>query len=164
MTSPIDSTSQRTRDTRAAEEITRGTLRVLSGLGFAGLQEMTFANNRRADVVAIDSSGCVTIAEVKSSVADFRSDSKWHHYMEYCDRFYFAVAPDFPQELIPDDAGLIVADNYNGAVIRDAMESKLSGARRKSVLLKFARLAAMRLQSHRDADWTATLASPTRQP
>ncbi len=153
----------RTRDTRTAEAIARGTLRLLSGLGFAGLQEMTFANNRRADVVAIDATGHVTIAEVKSSVADFRSDEKWHHYMEYCDSFYFAVGPDFPQDLIPEDVGLIVADNYDGAIIREAQTAKLSGARRKSVLLKFGRLAATRLQSHHDADWTAALASPTGQ-
>lgn len=152
----------KTRNTDSADAIARGTLRLLSGLGFAGLQEMTFSNNRRADIVAIDPAGTVTIAEVKSSVADFRSDEKWHHYMEFCDRFYFAVGPDFPQDLIPEDVGLIVADNYGGAVIRGAPESKLSAPRRKSVLLKFARLAATRLQSHRDADWTAALASPTR--
>ncbi len=155
------SATPRSIDTRAAESIARGTLRLLSGLGFAGLQEMTFSNNRRADVVAIDASGHITIAEVKSSVADFRSDAKWHHYMEFCDSFYFAVNPDFPQDLIPEDVGLIVADNYDGAIIRQAQTVKLSGARRKSVLLKFGRLAATRLQSHRDADWTAALASPT---
>ena len=107
-----------TNQPRAAE-IARGVLRLMSDYGFAGVTEMTLANGRRADIAAIGPGGEITIIEIKSSVADFRSDQKWPEYRPFCDRFYFAVAEDFPQDLIPDEAGLIIADAYGGAVLRD---------------------------------------------
>lgn len=143
-----------------AAEIGRGTLRLLDGLGYFGLMEMSLANNRRADLVAIGAAGEIIIVEIKSSVADFQSDAKWPEYMPYCDQFFFAVGPDFPQELIPDEAGLIVADGYGGAVIRDAPLDKLAAARRKAMTLKFGRLAASRLQATQVAGWTSALATP----
>ena len=133
-------------DSRAGE-IVRGTRRLLGGLGFFGVTEMSLANNRRADIAAVSQAGEIAIVEIKSSVADFRSDAKWQDYMPFCDRFYFAVMADFPQDLIPEDVGLIVADGFGGA-------AKLAGARRKAVTLKFARLAACRLQMVNDAGWT----------
>ena len=92
---------------------------------------------------------------VKSSIADFRADSKWPEYLPYCDQLYFAVANDFPHDLIPDETGLIVADAFGGAVVRAAPEDKLSAARRKAVTLRLARLAAMRLTQSADTGWTA---------
>jgi hypothetical protein len=144
-----------------AGEIARGTLRLLSGLGYFGLTEMTLANNRRADIAAVGPAGEITMVEIKSSVADFRSDSKWPEYIPFCDRFYFAVMEDFPQDLIPLEAGLIVADAFGGAVIREALPDKLAGARRKAVTLRLARLAAARLQAGQDAGWTAAQVSHT---
>jgi hypothetical protein len=144
-----------------AGEIARGTLRLLAGLGYYGVTEMTLANNRRADIAAVGSGGEITMVEIKSSIADFRSDSKWPEYMPFCDRFYFAVMADFPQELIPETAGLIVADAFGGAVIREAVEAKLGGARRKAMTLRLARLAACRLQMGQDAGWTAAQVSHT---
>ncbi len=138
-----------------AGEIARGTLRLLAGHGFCGVTELTLANNRRADIAAIGPAGEIWMVEIKSSVADFRSDSKWPDYMPFCDRLFFAVGSDFPQELIPDETGLIVADAFGGAVIRDAPEDRLAGARRKAVTLRIARLAAMRLTIAADAGWTA---------
>ena len=137
-----------------ASEIARGTLRLLAGHGYYGVTEMTLANNRRADIAAVSQAGEIAIVEIKSSVADFRSDAKWQDYMPFCDRFYFAVMADFPHDLIPEDVGLIVADGFGGAVIREAPVAKLAGARRKAVTLKFARLAACRLQMVNDAGWT----------
>jgi hypothetical protein len=139
---------------RRAAEICRGTLRLLGHLGYYGLTEMTLANNRRADIAALGPGGDVWMIEIKSSVQDFKSDSKWREYMDYCDRLTFAVADDFPQELIPPEAGLIVADAFYGAVIRDAPETRLVPARRKAVTLRFARLAASRLTAFTDAGWT----------
>ncbi|MAN67790.1 MmcB family DNA repair protein [uncultured Hyphomonas sp.] len=141
-------------DSRAGE-IVRGTRRLLGGLGFFGVTEMSLANNRRADIAAVGPSGEIWMVEVKSSIADFRSDSKWPEYMPFCDQLYFAVASDFPQELIPDETGLIVADAFGGAVIRDAPEDRLPAARRKAVTLRMARLAAMRLTQTADIGWTA---------
>lgn len=106
---------------------------------------MTLANGRRADVAAIGPAGDVTIVEIKSSVADFRSDQKWPEYRPFCDRFFFAVSHEFPHDLIPDEAGLIIADGFGGAIIREPETEKLAAARRKAVTLRFARLAATRL-------------------
>lgn len=139
---------------RRAAEICRGTLRLMAELGYYGVTEMTLANNRRADIAAIGPGGDIWMIEIKSSIADFKSDNKWHEYMDYCDRLTFAVADDFPQELIPPQAGLIVADAFFGAVIREAPETRLVAARRKAVTLRFARLAAARLTSIGDVGWT----------
>jgi hypothetical protein len=128
-----------------AVEIARGVLRLLNSYGFAGVTEMTLANGRRADVAAIGPAGDVTIVEIKSSVADFRSDQKWPEYRPFCDRFFFAVSHEFPHDLIPDEAGLIIADGFGGAIIREPETEKLAAARRKAVTLRFARLAATRL-------------------
>lgn len=144
-----------------AGEIARGTLRLLVGLGYYGVMEMLLANKRRADIAAVGRTGEIAIVEIKSSVADFRSDTKWRDYMPFCDRFYFAVMADFPQDLIPLEAGLIVADAFGAAVIREAVPDKLSGARRKALTLRLARLAAARLQASQDAGWTAALVSHT---
>ena len=110
-----------------------------------GLTEVTLRNSRRADVMAIGRDGTVWIVEVKSSVPDYRSDAKWQEYRDFCDRFFFAVPPDFPAEIIPDDCGLIIADSYDGAIVREAPDLKLNAARRKAVTLRFARMAAERL-------------------
>ena len=141
-------------ESRAAE-IVRGTRRLLGGLGFFGVTELSLANNRRADIAALGPSGEIWMIEVKSSIADFRADSKWPEYMPFCDQLYFAVANDFPQELIPDETGLIVADAFGGAILRDAPEDRLPAARRKAVTLRMARLAAQRLTQTADSGWTA---------
>lgn len=138
-------TVQDTELSPAAAQISRGVLRLLSNHGFAGVTEMTLANGRRADVAAIGPGGEITIVEIKSSVADFRSDQKWPEYRPFCDRFYFAVGHEFPQDLIPQETGLIVADAFGGAVLREPDYEKLVAARRKAVTLRFARLAASRL-------------------
>lgn len=139
---------------RRAAEICRGTLRLMGDLGYFGVTEMSLANNRRADIAAMGPGGDIWIIEIKSSIADFKSDNKWREYMDYCDRLTFAVGNDFPQELIPPEAGLIVADAFYGAVIREAPEARLVPARRKAVTLRFARLAAARLTALTDAGWT----------
>ncbi|MEO0983302.1 MAG: MmcB family DNA repair protein [Pseudomonadota bacterium] len=128
-----------------AAAIARGVLRLFEALGHCGITEMTLANGRRADVAALGPGGEVSIVEVKSSVADFRADAKWPDYQPYCDRFYFAVGHTFPADLIPDEAGLIIADGFGGAVVRESTEAPLAAARRKAVTLRFARMAAQRL-------------------
>ncbi|MEL6753729.1 MAG: MmcB family DNA repair protein [Pseudomonadota bacterium] len=128
-------------------DLTRGVVRLCVQLGLSPVTELTLANGRRADVAALCPKGEIEIVEIKSSVADFRSDQKWPKYAPFCDRFYFAVSAAFPSELIPDDCGLIIADAYGGAVVRPAQTDKLSAARRKAVTLKFARLAALRAAS-----------------
>jgi hypothetical protein len=130
-----------------AADICRGVARLLRAHGMASLAEVSLANGRRADVVAIASSGEIWIAEIKSSIEDFRADAKWPEYREFCDRLFFAVAPAFPREVLPGDTGLIVADRYGGEVVREAREHRLAGARRKAMTLRLVHTAALRLQA-----------------
>ena len=124
--------------------VTRGAGRLMADLGYAPLLEVTLPNGRRADIMALGPRGEIAIAEVKSSLEDFATDHKWSDYLPYCDTFYFAVAPGFPREVLPDEPGLIVADNFGGAVLRESPVSPLAGARRKALTIAFGRLAAIR--------------------
>lgn len=130
-----------------AEQIARGVCRSLTELGFATLTEFTLRSGRRVDVIGLDLAGEIAIVEVKSSLADFRSDGKWPEYLDFCDRFYFAVAADFPREVLPEDCGLMVADAYGAAILREAPVARLNGGRRKAQTLRFALTAALRLGS-----------------
>lgn len=130
---------------RPGQILTRGVLRALRDQGLAGLAEVTLATGRRVDAMAIDRKGEIWVVEVKSSLADFRSDAKWQEYEDFCDRFCFAVPADFPQHVLPPEPGLFVVDAYGGALVRDAPTSKLSAARRKALLVQFGRLASARL-------------------
>jgi hypothetical protein len=124
--------------------VTRGAARLLADMGYAPLLEVGLPNGRRADVMALGRKGDIVIVEVKSGPEDYRVDRKWPEYAPFCDAFFFAVAPDFPQPLLPDNPGLIVADGFGGAVLRDAPSRPLAPARRKALTLAFARLAALR--------------------
>lgn len=124
--------------------VTRGVARLMGSLGYAPLAEVCLPNGRRADIMALGRKGEIFIVEVKSSLEDFRTDRKWGEYLPYCDAFAFAVAPEFPREILPPEPGLIVADGFGGAVLREAPVSPLVGARRKALTLAFARLAALR--------------------
>ncbi|MDB5441759.1 MAG: hypothetical protein JWP73_135 [Phenylobacterium sp.] len=124
--------------------VTRGAARLLTALGYAPLAEVTLPNGRRADLMALGPKGQLFIVEVKSGLEDFRTDQKWHEYQPYCDAFAFAVAPEFPREVLPDEPGLIVADGFGGAVLREASPVPLAGARRKMLTIAFGRLAALR--------------------
>ena len=124
--------------------VTRGAARLFLALGYAPLLEVGLPNGRRADIMALGPRGEIAVAEVKSGLEDFRTDRKWGEYLPYCDAFYFAVAPEFPREILPEEPGLIVADGFDGAVLREAPAIPLAGARRKALTLAFARLAAGR--------------------
>lgn len=141
-----------------AAEIVRGVQRMFAEVGLASLTEVTLANGRRADVMAVGAKGEIVIVEVKSCLQDFQTDQKWPEYAPYCDRFYFAVDCDFPQERIPEDIGLMCCDGFGGAVLRECEPAPLNAARRKAVTLSFARLAAARLM--RTANAGASAAEP----
>lgn len=128
--------------------VTRGVARLFTDLGLGVLTEFSLATRRRVDVIGIDRTGLVTVAEVKASVADFKGDRKWREYLDYCDLFYFAVAANFPRELLPTEAqcGLIVADRFGAEILREAMPTRLAGPRRKAITLRFARVASQRVQ------------------
>lgn len=124
--------------------ITRGVMRLMVEMGLAPLAEFNLANGRRADVAGLDRKGRLTIVEVKSCRADFEGDAKWPDYLEFCDEFYFAVDREFPCALLPPAEGLIFADGFGAHIERAAPPRALAPARRKAVLLRFARQSAMR--------------------
>jgi hypothetical protein len=130
----------------AAAVLARGVCRALDQLGYVSLVEFPLANGRRSDVLALGKGGDVAIVEIKSSVADFRADRKWPSYRDFSDRLYFAVASGFPTALIPEECGLMVADAFGAAVLRDGGTSPLSPGRRRALTLRFARVAAARLR------------------
>lgn len=137
----------------AARALARGVTRFLTELGEGCLPEFTLASGRRVDLIALDPRGRITVVEIKSSTADFRSDRKWRDYLDYCDRFYFAVADDFPVALLPEDCGILLADAWGAAILRPSPETMLNAARRKAVTLRYARAAASRLIPFTDPDW-----------
>jgi hypothetical protein len=124
--------------------VTRGAARLFIALCFAPLAEVGLPNGRRADILALGPRGELAIAEVKSGIEDYLADRKWGEYAPFCDRFYFAVAPEFPREILPEGPGLIAADGFGGAVLVEAPHTPLAPARRKALTLAFARLAALR--------------------
>ena len=128
-----------------AAGVARGVSRLLIQEGFSPILEFTLANGRRLDVAALGSDGTMMGVEIKVSLADLRCDQKWPEYLEFCEIFYFAVPPDFPDEHVPDGTGLIVADRFGGAIVRPSPRAVLHPSRRKAVTLSFARVAAERL-------------------
>lgn len=125
----------------------RGVGRALVAADQAVLFELPLSNNRRADVVALDHQGRFTIIEIKSGLADFQADRKWQDYQDYCDFFAFAVGADFPEDVLPSDEGLMIADSFGAEVVRPLRYDPLSAARRKAMLIRFARAGAGRLQA-----------------
>ena len=142
---PIDG-----RQSPTALAVARGTSRYFHALGYCVLSELPLPSGRRADLVALGSDGEIIIVEIKSSVADFRADQKWMDYRRHCDRLFFATIMDVPCEIFPPDAGLIVADAFGASIVAEAPEHRLAAATRKSVMLRFAHAAALRLQALAD--------------
>jgi hypothetical protein len=126
--------------------LARGVCRTLEQLGYVSLVEFPLANGRRADILGLGRTGDLVIVEIKSSVADFRADRKWGAYRDFSDRLYFAVPNDFPRLLIPDECGLMVADSFGAAVLRDGSTTRLGAGRRRVLTTRFARIAATRLR------------------
>lgn len=140
-----------------ARRICRGTIRLLHAMGYAATVELPLPSGRRADIAAVGPSGEIWIVEVKSCLNDFRTDQKWEEYRVHCDRLFFAVNCYFPQEVIPDEAGLIVVDGYGGAVLREATAHPLVAATRKAVMLRIARISSSRLSAINDPKIQAEL-------
>src|SRR6476620_1935994 len=138
------------RQSQTALTVARGTARLLHQHGFCVVSELSLASGRRADLVALGTDGEIWIVEIKSSVADFRADQKWMDYRMHCDRLFFATTVEVPCEIFPKDTGLIVADAFGASIVCEAPEHRLHASTRKSMMLAFARCAALRLQSLAD--------------
>ena len=102
--------------------------------------------------MALSPSGQLWIVEIKSSLEDFRADLKWPEYRDFCDRLYFAITTELLPEIMPAEAGLIIADAWGAEIQRDPCEHLLHASRRKAMTLAFARAAALRLHGLYDPE------------
>jgi hypothetical protein len=135
--------------------LARGVARALRGLDFASVEELVPAPGMRVDLMALGPKSEVWIIECKSGRADYAADRKWQGYLEWCDRFFWAVDAEFPTDLLPTGTGLMLADAYDAEIVRIGPETLLAPARRKLMVQKFARHAALRLQGLRDPGFAA---------
>jgi hypothetical protein len=138
------------RQSERALAIRRGVCRRLRAERLAVIPEVTLNSGRRADLVALSATGLITIVEIKSSIEDFRADSKWREYAWHSDAFYFATGPHVPADIFPEDVGLMIADPYGAEVVREAPVEKLPAATRKEMLIRIARAGALRLHDLED--------------
>ncbi|HEX2804167.1 MAG TPA: MmcB family DNA repair protein [Sphingomicrobium sp.] len=142
-------------DSPLAADVARGVTRLFCRQELFTICEVPLPNGRRADMMGVDSKGNLTIVEIKVAKADLLGDCKWTDYLDFCDHFYWAVSPQLASILdgegfLPSEAGLIVADRYDAALVREAAHRPLAAARRKAELLRFARRAARRLSEQLD--------------
>jgi len=139
------------QDRLSAVDVVRGTTRLLARGDCLAVPEISLGNGRRADLMGLCPKGRVTIVEVKVSRADLLGDAKWIDYLDYCDRFFWAIPIGFDTalldrpELLPERTGVIVADRYDAVVVRDPAHVPLAASRRRAETLRFARRAARRL-------------------
>ncbi|MGB3845645.1 DNA repair protein MmcB-related protein [Sphingopyxis sp. YF1] len=151
-------------DLLTAADVARGVCRLFAQQGLVAIPEVPLPNGRRTDLTAIDARGHITIVEIKVSRADLHGDGKWPDYCDWCDRFYWALASGLDPAILdtpdyrPETSGLIVADRYGAAVVREAASCTLAPARRKAELLRIGRLAMRRSMLAADpelaAGWT----------
>ena len=142
-------------DAPVAADVARGVTRLFCRQELFAICEVPLPNGRRADLMGVDPKGNLTIVEIKVAKSDLLGDCKWTEYLDYCDRFYWAVPPELAaildaEQFLPGEAGLIVADRYDAAMVRQACDRPLAPARRKAELLRFARRAARRLSEQLD--------------
>jgi hypothetical protein len=141
-----------------AADVARGVCRLLLRHDCVAIAEVPLSDGRRADLMAIDGHGNIVIVEIKVSRADLLGDAKWTDYLGHCDRFYWAVPAGFDlspfegDSFLPGRAGLIVADRYDAAIVRDAGHVALTAPTRRKCTLAFARRAARRVLTMIDPD------------
>ena len=141
-----------------ATDVARGVTRLFHSLGMTVLCEVPLPNSRRADMVVIDPRGQITIVEIKVAKADLHNDAKWPDYLDYCDRFFWALDPALDRSLLdtedylPERSGIIVGDRYGAEILREAAISALAPARRKAETLRIARLGMRRIMLSQDPE------------
>lgn len=136
--------------TKPGQLLARGVCRHLLTYDFVSIEEFSPERGKRVDVAALGPKGEIWVIECKSSRADFQTDAKWPGYLDWCDRYFWAVDEAFPVDLLPDETGIMIADAYAAEIVRMDEPRKLPAARRNAVIRKFARDAARRLHWVRD--------------
>ena len=135
---------------RKLNTITRGVMRHFTQIGLSSLSEFSPAKGLRVDIVTLGMSDEIWIVECKSGQSDFKSDKKWQNYLDWCDRYFWAVDRKFPIDILPSDTGVIIADAYDASILREAPLNKLPAARRKKITKSIAISACNRLLTHTD--------------
>ena len=130
--------------------IARGVMRHFSQIGLSSLSEFSPARGLRVDIITLGMANEIWIVECKSCQSDFKSDKKWQNYLDWCDRYFWAVEANFPIDILPPDTGVIIADAYDASILREAPLNKLSIARRKKIIKSIAKSACNRLLTHTD--------------
>tara|TARA_B100000965_G_scaffold106749_1_gene88081 strand:- start:85 stop:519 length:435 start_codon:yes stop_codon:yes gene_type:complete len=130
--------------------IARGVMRHFSQIGLSSLSEFSPARGLRVDIITLGMANEIWIVECKSCQSDFKSDKKWQNYLDWCDRYFWAVDANFPIDILPPDTGVIIADAYDASILREAPLKKLSVARRKKIIKSIAKSACNRLLTHTD--------------
>ena len=130
--------------------IGRGVMRHFAQIGLSSLSEFSPTSGLRVDIITLGMSDEIWIVECKSGQSDFKSDKKWQNYLDWCDRYFWAVDANFPIGILPSDTGVIIADSYDASILRDSPLNKLSAARRKKIMNSVARSACNRLLLHTD--------------
>ena len=156
-----DDAANSVRDRACAADVARGVCRLLLRHDLVAMAEVPLDGGRRADLMALDAQGRIVIVEIKVSRADLLGDGKWQDYLAHCDRFYWAVPAGFDASpidgpaFLPERTGLIVADRYDAAIVREAATAPLAAHVRKRCTLAFARRAGRRLIGVHDPDAVA---------
>ena len=138
------------KTSKNVNRIARGVMRHFAQIGLSSLSEFSPIRGLRVDIVALGPSDEIWIVECKSGKNDFKSDNKWHNYLDWCDRYFWAVAAEFPIDILPSDTGLIIADPYDASILREAPLNKVSVVRRKKLIKSIAKSACNRLVVHTD--------------
>ncbi|SFP56308.1 MmcB family DNA repair protein [Sphingomonas rubra] len=144
-----------------AADVARGVTRMLLRHDLVALAEVPLEGGRRADLMALDAKGRIVVVEIKVSRTDLLGDGKWPDYLAHCDRYFWAVPAGFdPAPLdgpafLPERTGVIVADRYDAAIMREAATVPLAAHVRRRCTLAFARRAARRLTTTIDPDAAA---------
>ena len=130
--------------------IARGVMRHFDQIGLSSLSEFSPIKGLRVDIITLGMSNEIWIIECKSGQSDFKSDRKWHNYLDWCDRYFWAVDANFPIDILPINTGIIIADAYDASILREAPLNKLSPARQRKVIKSIAKSACNRLLTNID--------------
>ena len=151
MTLPSDSLLIDTeKQLQGAKAVARGVARMFFRHDILVQPEVSLRNHRRADLMGLDAKGQIIIVEIKVARGDLLGDQKWTEYLDYCDRFYWALPPELdasPLEqpgFLPERCGVIIADSYDAEIVRPAATHGLAAARRKVETMRMARRAMLR--------------------
>ena len=88
--------------------IARGVMRHFAQIGMHSLSEFSPARGLRVDIITLGMSDEIWIVECKSGQSDFKSDKKWQNYLDWCDRYFWAVDRKFPIDILRVTWGYIL--------------------------------------------------------